>query len=157
MADWTTPNLAASLIKLCRVGGDCKLNSTANLAIFSCGVLEKSQIVNKQLTSRKQNINKQLKVLPISFDKLVKLRMITRNRHGQDGAQDPGCQLAQLLSTDILLHLPGQLEVLEDGSSMKQLISALPEDKCQFLVVIRHHLGLEDFFAQDHEAMDILK
>ena len=83
--------------------------------------------------------------------------MITRNRHGQDGAQDPGCQLAQLLRTDILLHLPGQLEVLEDGSSMKQLISALPEDKCQFLVVIRHHLGLEDFFAQDHEAMDVLK
>ena len=30
--------LAASLIKLCRVGGDCKLKRTARRAIFSCGV-----------------------------------------------------------------------------------------------------------------------
>ena len=82
--------------------------------------------------------------------------MITRNRHGQDGAQDPGGQLAQFFTTDILLHFPGQLEVLEDGSRMEQLISTFPKDKCQFLVVIRHHFGLEDFFAQDHEAMDVL-
>ena len=82
--------------------------------------------------------------------------MLTWQRDAEDSGHDPGGHLGQLLAGDALLHLPGQLEVLEHRRRVEQVVAALPEDQRQLLVVVGHHLGLEGLLGQRHEAMDIL-
>lgn len=82
--------------------------------------------------------------------------MLAGQGDAEDGGDDPGGHLGQLLARDVLLHLPGQLEVLEHGGGVEQVVAALPEDERQLLVVVCHHLGLEGLLGQRHEAVDVL-
>ena len=82
--------------------------------------------------------------------------MLAGQRDAEDCGDDPGGHLGQLLARDVLLHLPGQLEMLEHGGGVEQVVAALPEDERQLLVVVGHHLGLEGLLGQRHEAVDVL-
>ena len=86
----------------------------------------------------------------------VKLRVLAGQRHAEDGGHHSGSHLGQLLGGDALLHLPGQLEVLEHGRRVEQMVAALPEDQRQLLVVVGHHFGLEGLLGQRHEAVNVL-
>ena len=46
--------------------------------------------------------------------------------------------------------------MLEDGGSVEKIVSALPEDESELLVVVGHHLRLEDLLGQGHETVDVL-
>ncbi len=46
--------------------------------------------------------------------------------------------------------------MLEDGRRVEQEVARLPEDERQLLIVVGHHLGLEDLLAEGHEAVDVL-
>ena len=78
----------------------------------------------------------------VCLNEAVELWVVAWDRNSQDGSQHPRSHLCLLFGRDILLHLPCQLEVLEDGSCMEQLVARLPEHQGQLLVVIGHHLGL---------------
>ena len=78
----------------------------------------------------------------VCLNKAVKLWVVAGYGDSQDGSQHPRCKLGLLLRRNVLLHLPSQLEVLEDGSCMEQLVARLPKHQGQLLVVIGHHLGL---------------
>ena len=49
----------------------------------------------------------------------------------------------------------GYLEVLEDGGGVEEIVSALPEDEGELLVVVGHHFRLEHFLAQRHQPVDV--
>lgn len=86
----------------------------------------------------------------------VKLRVLAGQGDAEHRGDHPGGHLGQLLARDALLHLPGQLEVLEHGGGVEQVVAALPEDERQLLVVVGHHLGLEGLLGQRHESVDVL-
>jgi hypothetical protein len=90
------------------------------------------------------------KILPIE------LRMLAGQGGAEAGRQHPARHARQLLPRDVLLHLSRQLEMLEDGRRVEQEVARLPEDECQLLIVVGHHLGLEDLLAERHQAVDVL-
>ncbi len=46
--------------------------------------------------------------------------------------------------------------MFEDRSSVEEIVSALPENKGELLVVVGHHLRLEHLLRQRHETVDVL-
>jgi hypothetical protein len=46
--------------------------------------------------------------------------------------------------------------MLEDGRRVEQEVARLPEHERQLLIVVGHHLRLEDLLAEGHEAVDVL-
>ena len=92
----------------------------------------------------------------VSLDELVKLRVLRRNGDGETGGKDARRHAAELVRREGLLHLPGELEVLEDGGRVEQLVARLPEHQGQLLIVVGHHLGLKHLLGHGHEAVDVL-
>jgi hypothetical protein len=90
------------------------------------------------------------KILP------VELRMLAGQRGAETGRQHPAGHPRQLLPRDVLLHLARELEMLEDGRRVEQEVARLPEDERQLLIVVGHHLRLEDLLAERHQAVDVL-
>jgi len=45
--------------------------------------------------------------------------------------------------------------MFEDGGGVEQIVPALPEDQGELLVVVSHHLWLEDLLGQSHQAVDV--
>ena len=46
--------------------------------------------------------------------------------------------------------------MFENSGSVEEVVSALPKDQSQFLIVISHHFRLEDLLGEGHEPVDIL-
>ena len=86
----------------------------------------------------------------------VELRVLGGEGHAEAGGKHPGGHPRQLLLADVLLHLPGQLEVLEHGGRVEQDVAGLPEDEGELLVVVGHHLRLEDLLGEAHQPVDVL-
>lgn len=63
--------------------------------------------------------------------------------------------LLQFLLCDILLHLPGQLEQLQQCSGVEQAVPSLPEHQGQFAIVVGHGLGYWGLLRHVHQAVDV--
>lgn len=61
-----------------------------------------------------------------------------------------------LIRSYVLLHVLRQLEEFEEGCGMEQIVSGLPENHGEFLIVVGHGFWYWRLLRQVHQTVNVL-